>query len=168
MMDLNEWSEPIQLAASDACLSGCDSFSQGRYFHAAFPDFILTQTLHINCLELLSIMVTVKIWDKYWKGKKIVLFCDNKNSCRALDTGIRRNSFMQACLREIAFFASIWEFQIRGTEIAGHENRIPDLLSWWEENPKYSELFYSSVAHLNFELSEYLVTEDLFRFSHDW
>ena len=75
---------------------------------------------------------------------------------------------MQACLREIAFFASIWEFQIRGREIAGRENRIPDFLSRWEENPKYSELFYSSVAHLNFELSEYLVTEDLFRFSHDW
>ena len=65
MMDLDEWSEPDQLAASDACLSGCGSFSQGRFFHAAFPDFILTQTLHINCLELLSIMVTVKIWGKY-------------------------------------------------------------------------------------------------------
>ena len=168
MMDLDEWSEPDQLAASDACLSGCGSFSQGKFFHAAFPDFILTQTLHINCLELLSIMVTVKIWGKYWKGKKIVLFCDNKNSCRALNTGITRNSFMQACLREIFFFASIWEFQIRGREIAGRENRIPDFLSRWEENPKYSELFYSSVADLNFELSEYLVTEDLFRFSHDW
>ena len=66
MMDLNEWSEPIQLAASDACLSGCDSFSQGRYFHAAFPDFILTQICaykllratfnHGNCKNLGQIL----------------------------------------------------------------------------------------------------------------
>ena len=40
MMDLDEWSEPDQLAACDACLLGCGSFSQGRFFHAAFPDFI--------------------------------------------------------------------------------------------------------------------------------
>ena len=64
IMDLDEWSESNQLAASDACLSGCGSFSQGRFFHAACPDFILTQTLYKNCLEMLSIVVTVNIWGK--------------------------------------------------------------------------------------------------------
>ena len=112
-------------------------------------------------------MVAAKLWGRFWKGKKIVLFCDNTNSCRALNTGITRNSFMQACLREICFCTCIWEFQIRGREVSGSENRLPDFLSRWEENPKYRDLFYSAAAILNYELSEFCVTEDLFRFSHD-
>ena len=167
-MDLEDWGEPDDLAASDSCLSGCGSFSQGNSFHAAFPDIILKQNLHINCLELLAIMVTAKFWGKYWRGNKIVLFCDNRNSCRALNTGITRNSFMQSCLREICFCAAKGDFQLRAKDISGCDNRVPDFLSRWEENRKYSELFYSSVVDLNLDLSEFHVTDDFFRFTHDW
>ena len=97
-MDLEDWGEPDDLAASDSCLSGCGGFSQGNFFHAAFPHFILNQNLHINCLELLAIMVTAKLWGKYWRGKKIVLFCDNRNSCRALNTAITRAQLLYAIL----------------------------------------------------------------------
>ena len=94
------------MTASDSCLTGCGSFSENTFFHTVFPEFILKQNLHINYLELLAIMVTVKLWGKYWKGKKIVLYTDNQNSCRALNSGILRNSFMQSCLREICFHAA--------------------------------------------------------------
>ena len=65
MMDLQEWGDPDSLVASDSCLTGCGSFLEGKYFHTVFPDFILDQKLHINCLELLAIMVTVKLWGKF-------------------------------------------------------------------------------------------------------
>ena len=129
MMDLEEWGEPDILAASDSYLTGCGNFSEGKFFLTVFPDFISKQNLHINCLELLAIMVTVKLWGKYWRGKKIVLYTDNQNSCRALNSGISRNSFMQSCLREICFHAATGEFQIRAKEISGSANRIPDNLS---------------------------------------
>ena len=119
MMDLQEWSEPDELAARDACLSGCGGFSQGKFFHSVFPAFILQFQLHINALELLTIMVTVKLWGRFWRGKKIVFFCDNRNSCLALNAGISRSPFMQSCLKEICFYAAIGEFQIRAKEIAG-------------------------------------------------
>ena len=73
MMDLEERDEPNSLAASDSCLKGCGSFSEGKCFHTVFPEFILKQNLHVNCLELLAIMVTVKLWGKYCRGKKNVL-----------------------------------------------------------------------------------------------
>ena len=86
----------------------------------------------------------------------------------ALNAGISRNPFMQSCLREICFYAAIGEFQIRAKEIAGSSNRIPDYLSRWQEGQKYTELFHSSVANEFGTLTEYFVTEELFRFSHDW
>ena len=39
MMDLEEWGEPDYLAATDACLSGCVSFSQGKFFSCSFSGF---------------------------------------------------------------------------------------------------------------------------------
>lgn len=168
MMDLQEWGDPDSLVASDSCLTGCGSFSEGKYVHTVFPDFILDQKLHINCLELLAIMVTVKLWGKFWKGKKIVLYTDNQNSCRALNTGSSRNPFMQSCLREICFFAAIGEFQIRAKEISGILNRIPDYLTRYHESPKYRDMFFSAVSELNVNLFEYFIKDDCFRFSNGW
>ena len=32
MMDLQEWGDPDSLVANDSCLTGCGSFSEGKYF----------------------------------------------------------------------------------------------------------------------------------------
>ena len=142
MMDLEEWSQPDQFAASDACLTSCGGFSEGKFFHAKFPDFILNQNLHINALELLTVMVTVKMWCQNRKGKKIVKNCDNSSPVRVLNVGFSRDTFMQSCFREIYFFASIFEIQNRAKEISGCENRTPDYLSRWDTDPKFETLFY--------------------------
>ena len=168
MMDQQEWGDPDGLVASDSCLTGCGSFSEGKYFHTVFPDFILDQKLHINCLELLAIMVTVKLWGKFKKGKKLVLYTDNQNSCRALNTGSSRNPFMQSCLRENCFLAAIGEIQIRAKEISGISNRIQDYLSRYHESPKYRDMFFSAVSKLNENLFEYFIIDDYFRFSNGW
>ena len=70
MMDLEEWDQPDQFAASDACLTSCGGFWEGKFFY-------LNQKLHINALELLTLLITVKLWGKDWKGKKMVINCDN-------------------------------------------------------------------------------------------
>ena len=114
-------------------------------------------------------MVTVKLWGKFRKGKKIVLYTDNENYCRALNTGISRNPFMQSCLREICFIAAIEEFQIKANKaISGICNRLPDYLSRYHESSRYRGLFMSTVSKLNVKLTEYTVEMDLFRFSNDW
>ena len=112
-------------------------------------------------------MITVKLWGKDWKGKKIVINCDNASSVRVLNVGLSHDLFMQLCLREICFYASIFEFQIRAKEIAGCGKRIPDYLSHWDTDSKFKTLFYSSVK--GSRLQEYSVDDDLFRvFSNDW
>ena len=98
-----------------------EGFPRDGFFHSSFPEFILSQKLHINALELLTVMVTVKLWGHNWKGKKIIINCDNMASVRVLNVGFSRDLF--SC-----------------------ENRIPDYLSRWDTDPKFRTLFYGSVS----------------------
>ena len=105
MVDLGAWDEPDYLAAT---MFVCPV---AVVFHRESLFMRLSRILFwIKLLLFLSIFVAAKLWGRFWKGKKkkkIVLYCDNTNSCRALNTGITRNPFMQACLREICFCACI-------------------------------------------------------------
>ena len=70
MMDMEEWSEPDEIVTSDIYLSGCGAFSQGSFFHSKFSEFMLRQNLQINALELPTVMVTVKLWGRLYRGLK--------------------------------------------------------------------------------------------------
>ena len=59
-MPWEEWPQPGGVVSTDACLSDCDSWIEGEYFHALFPPYILSQNLHINALELLAVVVALK------------------------------------------------------------------------------------------------------------
>jgi hypothetical protein len=61
----------------------------------------LQNILHINCLQLLVVIVAVKIWGKKLKGKKLFIFCDNEDSVTVVNSGSTKDSFMQNCLREL-------------------------------------------------------------------
>ena len=118
--------------AVDACLIGCGGLMNGRFFHVSFPYFILNQNLHINLCEMLAIVVALKLWGKYFVGKRIVINCDNLVSVRVLNTGATRNTFLQSFLREICFIAAMDQFELKALHIDGCSNRIPDLLSRWD------------------------------------
>ena len=49
-----------------------------------FPQFIKDMQLHINALELLTIMVMLKLWGRNWRGKRVMLSCDNYTSVLVL------------------------------------------------------------------------------------
>ena len=70
MMLMEEWSTPDELCACDACPSGCGGITQSEYFHEEFPPNISQLNMHINALELLTIVVALKIWGNRLKGKK--------------------------------------------------------------------------------------------------
>ena len=112
------------------------------YFHCSFPAFILKQTGHINCLELLTIVLALKIWGNHFKGKKLIIYCDNSSSVFAINSGVVKDEFMLACLREICYLCMFFDFQLRAIHIPGVDNRLPDLLSRWELHPKFREEFF--------------------------
>ena len=115
ILSLQEWTEPDQYMASDACLTGCGGICNGFFFHSTFPEFILEQNLHINALELLSVIVCLKLWAK--KGQKICIQCDNTVSDFVINQGRTRSRFLQACLREICFICAVRECELKAVHI---------------------------------------------------
>jgi hypothetical protein len=141
MMFYEEWSRPDEIFSSVVCLTGCGAWFKGNFFHTIFPEFILDAKLHINCLELLSIIVCLNIWALYFRGNRIRIVCDNKTSVTVINTGKSRNSFLQNCLRELCFIAAMREFEVRAVYLAGSENRIADFLSRWHLSNKFKKSF---------------------------
>ena len=154
---------PDEEFASDSCLTGCGGVSGSEYFHAEFPAFIQDLELHINALELLTIVIALKIWGHKFKGKRLLVNCDNLSSCLVLNKGSTKCSFMQACLREICFLAAVGEFEIKAKHIEGVNYRLPDLLSRWELDAKYRREFLRI-----FVGTEVSINQDVFRIDERW
>ena len=137
-----------------------------KYFHKQFPPFVTDVALHINALELLTLVVALKVWGGACKGQRIRVFCDNSASVCVLNTGKSRDPFLQACLREICFLAATNEFEVRAVHLAGAENRLPDLLSRWHLSTHYQQQFLQLTAQS--AAKQVLIDDNLFRFSHSW
>lgn len=165
MMAVNEWSEPDNMLATDACLSGCGGVFGGQYFHAEFPEIIKNKHLHINELEMLTIVVALKIWGVQLRGHRITIFCDNQSSCAIINKGSSRSDFMQSCLREICFLAASHEFELRAKHISGVNNRLADHLSRWEQDSCHRLAIEQELgpSHICQQISE-----DLFQLSECW
>ena len=136
------WEDPDVTFATDACLVGCGGVSGSRYFHTQFPGFILDQSLHISELELLTVIIALKLWSHYFKGRRISVFCDNEPSVLAINSGRIKNDFMQSALRELAYITALAQFELRAVHIQGVSNRIPDFLSRWSLHSKFQRLFF--------------------------
>ena len=113
MMAIEEWSNPDQVLASDACPEGCGAVFRNQFFHSQFPRFIKSRNIHINGLELLAITVALKAWGPELKGKRLQVFCDNEVSVHVINSGASRDPFLQNCIRETCFIAACHEFEIK-------------------------------------------------------
>lgn len=160
------WSEPDELLSTDACLEACGGWSQGHYFHTLFPTAIMEKCLHINALELVTVMVALTLWAPRFRGRRITLLCDNMVSVLVLNKGTTRDHFQADCLREIAFLAATNEFSVRARHLPGRENRIADLLSRWHLTPDPLKILMDLTDGQ--PLVEEQISDNAFQFTHTW
>ena len=73
----------------------------------SIPPHILQVGHYISRLELLNIMVAICYGINGFKGKDILIYCDNEASVSVLQTGRSSDNFMLQCAREIWYFAAI-------------------------------------------------------------
>ncbi|CAG2220944.1 unnamed protein product [Mytilus edulis] len=166
MMLIEEWSKPDEIFSSDACMTGCGGMFKEHFFHVEFPDAIVNEQLHINALEMLTVVVCLKLWGTKLRGKRIIIKCDNQVTVTVINTGKSRNQFLQSCLREICFVAAINEFELRAVHIAGVDNRLADMLSRWHLHSNYAKTFFEETKYIHLE--EFEVPNELFQFIHEW
>ena len=158
------WSQPDTVLSTDACLIACGGYcvTVKEYFHCVFPDFILSQNLDINSLELLAVLVALKLWGPFLESKQIQVLCDNQTSVHVINSGRTRNTFLGACLREICFLSAIHHTQVRAVHIEGASNRWSDHLSRCHYDRSLLQKFQD---HFQGSLSKRFVEADRFRFS---
>ena len=132
MISIAQWSSPGAVFTTDACLTGCSGLCGGQYFHGVFPSYVVQQTLDINCLELLTIIVALKLWGSRLYGLRLSVRCDNEVAVTVLTTGRCRNFFLNSCLRELCCLAAIHEFEVLAVHVPGVSNCYADLLSRWD------------------------------------
>ena len=132
MINIAKWTSPNEVFSTDASLGACGGVCDGQYFLGVYPSFISKQNLDISSLELFTIVVALKVWGVRWTGLRITVRCDNEAAVTVLNTGRCRNPFMISCLREICYFAAIYEFEVCAVHILGVSNHFADLLSRWD------------------------------------
>ena len=162
-----KWQGPNKWFSVDACKDHVGGWAAGQYFHAHFPDFILSSdNVGINELELVGIMIAIKMWGYLVANQNFLVQCDNQIAVRVLNTGAARNIFTQAVLREICYITALNDSLVRGVYLPANQNRIADSLSRWHKGVKFQNKFRKLTTGL--KTTRIQVPEHMFRFSNDW
>ena len=160
------YSSPDHVLSSDACLTGCGAVCGDSYFHSPFPQDILDQNHDINCLELLTVVVAIKLWGHKWRGMSIQIFCDNNVTVLAINSGASRSDFITKCLRELWLWCARYELLLRAQHLPGVENRLADFLSRWHLRPLYySNQFFTEI---DYEVTEAFIDDQIFYLDCIW
>ena len=166
IMLYDDWSNPDEIFSTDACLMGIGGIFEGNYFHRTLPEFILDKKWNICVLELLAIIVAMRLWSLKFKGKCIIVHCDNESVCQVINTGRTRCPLLQEGLRELCFLAAVAQCQIKSVHLAGSENRIADCLSRWDQHESFRSEFERIVSGK--EIKEWSVMDSDFNFVNNW
>ena len=130
------------LFATDACLTGCGAVCFGEFFHSEFPECIMQQRLHINQLELLTVLVAVKMWHSKLQGLTIEILVDNEATVHAINNPRSKDLFMQNCLRELWLFLALNNINLLARPVEGSVNTFADALSHsiWDQSSSLASL----------------------------
>ena len=139
------WSKPDSVLATDACLDGAGGvfWPRREYYHFSFPRAFKCQEHHINVLELVGLVVSIKLWGSYLKGQRVLLHCDNESTVTVVNSGRCKDALMLAWLRELSFELACSQCIIKCSHVRGQDNRLPDLLSRWDSSPLAPDTFRS-------------------------
>ena len=106
---------------------GAVNLELGEYFCGDWPEE--AASLDINSLECLAVLMSALRWGSSWKGRKIVLRCDNQSSCAVLRSGVARDAALMVPIRHLHFDSIRHSYELHVRHIAGVENELADLSS---------------------------------------
>lgn len=154
-----------ELFACDSCLDACGAVCFGEYFRAIFPQFITARHLNINQLELLTIVVSVKLWHERLRGLSVEILTDNQTSAYAINHQRSTDAFIQRCLRELWLLLALHNIRLVARHIPGNTNILADSLSRYHSDETYAAYVCRVVKDLN--LTRVVPDDALFDFTID-
>ena len=113
----------------DACLTGLGGCWSNVVYH--LPIQKGHANLGIVHLEMVNILVALRIYGQLWRGKRILVKCDNHAVVQVLTSGKTRDPFLGACARNVWFEAALLDVELQYVHVMGKDNKVADLLSRW-------------------------------------
>ena len=91
-------------------------------------------------LEMLNVLVSLKIWGKVFKNKKITVKCDNMSAVLVLTNGKTGDKVLAAIARNIQMQAAMDNITLKVMHVQGKQNTAADILSRWGLQPDVKKL----------------------------
>ena len=121
---------PSSELITDACrVAGGGIYEHDWFFtdfHSDFPEYVNS---HINCLELLTVLVGARRWGHLWDGTHIRVKCDNMASVFAINKGTSRSPDFMKILRELFWLSIVFNFRLSAIHVKGIHNSLADTIS---------------------------------------
>lgn len=164
LMTNKKWESPGSIWSSDSSSTGLGGWSEqtAEFFHYTLDEG--HRQLDINSLECLALLLCLRKWSDQCKGKKIMVYCDNTTTVAVVNSGAAKTKFLQACLREIYHICALNSAEIRAVWLKTTDNTIADVLSCWEQHPKYPLKF--AELTMDREVKEINITETDLEFKY--
>ena len=121
----------------DASLEGLGAYFNDQIY--AIPLVRGYNHFHIVQLEMLNVLVAIRVWANQWRGKTIVIACDNQAVVLVINTGKTKDVVLSAIARNIAMEVALADINLRLSHILGKNNIVADSLS----------RYYTSDLHKN-------------------
>ena len=118
---------PLVSFSTDASLEGFGMV----WGHRALAGLFLCEydELDITKKEMLTVMAAIKHWFVDLSNLKVEIYVDNQACVALLNYGITKSPFLASCLREIQFYLTMCNIEIRVQYIPSKDNKLADLCS---------------------------------------
>ena len=143
---------------------GCGGFCDTDWFALEWEaDFITTFRPSINYLELYAVTIAVVNWIHRFRGRHIVLFCDNMSVVSMINNTSSKCKNCMVLIRVIVLQGLLHNVKISARHVPGVNNQISDSLS-----RKNMEKFKRLTAHSNFSEAPTRIPVELWPMSKIW
>ena len=127
----------------DTCLTSFGGRCGRHVYHLPIArGFMSWSTVH---LEMVNILIAIRLFKFLWKGRKVLIKCDNEAVVSVLKTGRTRDPYLAACGRNVWYESAMSDIDLQYTHIRGTENKVADLLLRWQGTREQISWLYSHV-----------------------
>ena len=78
---------------------------------------------------MVNILVALRLWARFWASSSVVFHCDNLAVVQVVASGKTKDSFLNACIRNIWLLTAIFDIDLHIEHIQGVKNTTADRLS---------------------------------------
>ena len=137
-----------EVAYVDSCLTGAGALFEGRGFYALeYPKWLQAFNFNIAALECFNLLMCVRAWIQEWRGKNVLIFCDNWATVCSAESGRAEEPLIRSSLHEFWWLTALHDVHLEIRHCPGADMEVADLLSRAHTTKAHQSRFISFIIH---------------------